>query len=142
MLAVHGDWQSEALLWRAGEGLAEVTVRDEGRDMWQVYLDRGLFSAAFRAARTQAQRNAVNVAEAEAALVAGDTIRAARLYGKASLGDEDIFHGAAGRACCRCKSKWTAHLIFCRKTSLHRAALSTVGNHCKQASYIAALLSR
>ena len=68
-----------------GEGLAEVTIRDEGRDMWQVYLERGLFSAAFRAARTQAQRNAVNVAEAEAALVAGDTIRAARLYGKASL---------------------------------------------------------
>ncbi len=67
---------------RTGDGLAEVTVRDEGRDMWQVYLERGLFSAAFRAARTQAQRNAVNVAEAEAALVAGDTIRAARLYGK------------------------------------------------------------
>ncbi len=67
---------------RAGDGLAEVTVRDEGRDMWQVYLERGLFSAAFRSARTQAQRNAVNVAEAEAALVAGDTIRAARLYGK------------------------------------------------------------
>ena len=57
-------------------------MRDEGRDMWQVYLERGLFGAAFRAARTQAQRNAVNVAEAEAALVAGDTIRAARLYGK------------------------------------------------------------
>ena len=59
-------------------------MRDEGRDMWQVYLERGQFSAAFRAARTQAQRNTVNVAEAEAALVAGDTIRAARLYGKVS----------------------------------------------------------
>ena len=76
-------------------------MRDEGRDMWQVYLERGHFSAAFRAARTQAQRNAVNVAEAEAALVAGDTIRAARLYGKVSISshvicfDQELPSGAA-----------------------------------------------
>ena len=101
----------------AGEGLAEVAVRDEGRDMWQVYLDRGLFAAAFRAARTQAQRNAVNVAEAEAALVAGDTIRAARLYGKASLCC--AHNNACTSVCCRTNSSWS--LTFISTQSFYRA---------------------
>lgn len=67
----------------AGDGLAEISVRDEGRGMWRVHLRRGSFQAAARAARTQGQRNIVNIAEADAALEAGDTKRAARLYGKA-----------------------------------------------------------
>lgn len=50
--------------------------------MWRVHLGRGSFQAAFRAASTQGQRNIVNIAEADAALEAGDTNRAARLYGK------------------------------------------------------------
>lgn len=66
----------------AGDGLAEMSVQGEGRDMWRVHLERGAYQAAFRAASTQGQRNVVNIAEADAALEVGDTRRAARLYGK------------------------------------------------------------
>lgn len=69
----------------AGDGLAEISVQAEGRDMWRVHLGRGAYQAAFRAASTQGQRNVVNVAEADAALESGDTKHAARLYGKVRL---------------------------------------------------------
>ena len=39
----------------AGEGLHEVAVRDEERDMWSVYLAQGDYPAAARYARTQVQ---------------------------------------------------------------------------------------
>ena len=66
----------------AGDALFEVGVADEGRDMWAVHLARSEWRAAFRAARGAAQRDAVNCAEAEAAMVAGDARRAAALWGK------------------------------------------------------------
>ena len=39
----------------AGEGLHEVAVRDEERDMWSVYLAQGDYPAATRYARAQVQ---------------------------------------------------------------------------------------
>jgi sRNA-binding protein len=50
--------------------------------MWAVHLARAEWRAALRAARSQAQRNAVNAAAAEAAMAAGDARRAAELWGK------------------------------------------------------------
>lgn len=50
--------------------------------MWAVHLARAQWRAAFRAARGPSQRNAVNCAEAEAAMTAGDARRAAALWGK------------------------------------------------------------
>ena len=60
-------------------------AEDEARDMWAVHLGRGEWRAALRAARGQPQRNAVNVAAAEAAMAAGHARRAAELWGKVRL---------------------------------------------------------
>ncbi|KAK9814445.1 hypothetical protein WJX72_006013 [[Myrmecia] bisecta] len=66
----------------AGDGLYELSVHDEGRNMWRIYLGKQDYSNAFRNCRTQAQRDTVNIAEAEAAFSAGRLRDAARLYGK------------------------------------------------------------
>lgn len=65
-----------------GDSLFEVSVEDEGRDMWAVHLQRREWRAAFRAAGSTAQRNAVNCAEADAAMADGEPCRAAALWGK------------------------------------------------------------
>lgn len=62
-----------------------MVAEDEGRDMWAVHLARREWRAALRVARSQAQRNAVNAAAAEAAMAAGDARRAAELWGKVRM---------------------------------------------------------
>ncbi|KAG0626001.1 hypothetical protein M758_2G095100 [Ceratodon purpureus] len=60
----------------------EITVQDEGRDMWQVYLDLKEYTAALEACRDLAQRDSVYAAQAKAAFEAKDYERAASFYAK------------------------------------------------------------
>lgn len=60
----------------------EITVQDEGRDMWQVYLGLKEYAAALEACRDLAQRDRVYAAQAEAAFEAKDYERAASFYAK------------------------------------------------------------
>ena len=85
--ALAADPASGALYVAGADTLLEATAADEGRDMWRVFGARGDYAAAARAATTRAARDAVALAEADAAFEAGDRGRAAVLYGRALTSD-------------------------------------------------------
>ncbi|GAB4825027.1 Vacuolar protein sorting-associated protein 18 like protein [Ancistrocladus abbreviatus] len=60
----------------------QVSVNDEGRDMWKVYLDMKEYAAALANCRDALQRDQVYLAQAEAAFSAKDFVRAASFYAK------------------------------------------------------------
>ncbi|KAK9832068.1 hypothetical protein WJX81_003754 [Elliptochloris bilobata] len=82
VLGLTADEAAGTIYLFTGEGLHEVAVRDEERDMWSVHLAQGEYTAANRYARTQAQRDQVTVGEAEARFAAGEHDTAARLWGR------------------------------------------------------------
>ncbi|CAL5417903.1 unnamed protein product [Camellia sinensis] len=60
----------------------QVSVNDEGRDMWKVYLDLKEYAAALANCWDPFQRDQVYLAQAEAAFSAKDFPRAASFYAK------------------------------------------------------------
>ncbi|KAL0417125.1 UNVERIFIED_CONTAM: Vacuolar sorting protein 18 [Sesamum latifolium] len=60
----------------------QVSVNDEGRDMWKVYLDLQEYAAALANCRDALQRDQVYLVQAEAAFTAKDFLRAASFYAK------------------------------------------------------------
>ncbi|PON81924.1 Deep orange protein [Trema orientale] len=60
----------------------QVSVNDEGRDMWKVYLDMKDYAAALANCRDALQRDQVYLVQAEAAFVSKDYLRAASFYAK------------------------------------------------------------
>lgn len=60
----------------------QVSVNDEGRDMWKVYLDMKEYTAALANCRDSLQRDQVYLAQAEGALASKDYLRAASFYAK------------------------------------------------------------
>ncbi|KAI4341061.1 hypothetical protein MLD38_025832 [Melastoma candidum] len=60
----------------------QVSVTDEGRDMWKVYLNIKDFAAALANSRDQLQRDQVYLVQAEAAFSSRDFLRAASFYSK------------------------------------------------------------
>lgn len=72
------------------QSIYEITIRDEDRDVWRVYLGRSNFDLARRHAKTERQRNDVMTAEADAHFAAGRFIQAAQSYAQSSARFEDI----------------------------------------------------
>ncbi|XP_061346722.1 vacuolar sorting protein 18 isoform X1 [Gastrolobium bilobum] len=60
----------------------QVSVNDEGRDMWKVYLDMKEYAAALANCRDPFQRDQVHLVQAEAAFSSKDYFRAASFYAK------------------------------------------------------------
>ncbi|KAL3628860.1 Vacuolar protein sorting-associated protein 18 like protein [Castilleja foliolosa] len=60
----------------------QVSVNDEGRDMWKVYLELKEYAAALANCRDALQRDQVYLVQAEAAFTAKDFLRAASFYAK------------------------------------------------------------
>lgn len=60
----------------------QVSVNDEGRDMWKVYLDMKEYAAALANCRDGLQRDQVYLAQAEAAFSSKDFRRAASFFAK------------------------------------------------------------
>ncbi|KAM1428017.1 hypothetical protein ACFXTO_020492 [Malus domestica] len=60
----------------------QVSVNDEGRDMWKVYLDMKEYAAALANCRDPLQRDQVYLVQAEATFAAKDYLRAASFYAK------------------------------------------------------------
>ncbi|XP_047317718.1 vacuolar sorting protein 18-like [Impatiens glandulifera] len=60
----------------------QVSVNDEGRHMWKVYLDLKDYASALANCRDPLQRDQVYLAQAEAAFLAKDFLRAASFYAK------------------------------------------------------------
>ncbi|GMN61189.1 hypothetical protein TIFTF001_030269 [Ficus carica] len=67
----------------------QVSVNDEGRDMWKVYLDMNDYAAALANCRDPLQRDQVYLLQAEAAFTSKDYLRAASFNAKMLL---DITH--------------------------------------------------
>lgn len=60
----------------------QVSVNDEGRDMWKVYLDMKEYAAALANCRDPLQRDQVYLLQAEAAFASKDYLRAASFFAK------------------------------------------------------------
>nr|XP_025614423.1 vacuolar sorting protein 18 isoform X2 [Arachis hypogaea] len=60
----------------------QVSIDDEGRDMWKVYLDMKEYAAALANCRDPIQRDQVYLVQAEAAFSSKDYFRAASFYAK------------------------------------------------------------
>ncbi|OMO98799.1 hypothetical protein COLO4_13682 [Corchorus olitorius] len=60
----------------------QVSVTDEGRDMWKVYLDMKEYAAALANSRDPLQRDQVYLVQAEDAFTSRDFLRAASFYAK------------------------------------------------------------
>ncbi|KDP24193.1 hypothetical protein JCGZ_25850 [Jatropha curcas] len=60
----------------------QVSVQDEGRDMWKVYLDMKEYAAALANCRDPLQRDQVYLLQADAAFGSRDFLRAASFYAK------------------------------------------------------------
>ncbi|KAF2283472.1 hypothetical protein GH714_008618 [Hevea brasiliensis] len=60
----------------------QVSVNDEGRDMWKVYLDMKEYAAALANCRDPLQRDQVYLLQADAAFDSRDFLRAASFYAK------------------------------------------------------------
>ncbi|KAG9152184.1 hypothetical protein Leryth_016372 [Lithospermum erythrorhizon] len=60
----------------------QVSVNDEGRDMWKVYLDLKEYTEALANCRDVLQRDQVYLVQAETAFTAKDFLRAASFYAK------------------------------------------------------------
>ncbi|KAI3440706.1 Pep3_Vps18 domain-containing protein [Psidium guajava] len=60
----------------------QVSVNDEGRDMWKVYLDIKDYAAALANCRDQLQRDQVYLVQAEAAFASREFLRASSFFAK------------------------------------------------------------
>lgn len=60
----------------------QVSVNDEGRDMWKVYLDMKEYAAALANCRDPLQRDQVYLVQAEVAFTSKDYLRAGSFYAK------------------------------------------------------------
>ncbi|CAM8954413.1 unnamed protein product [Rhodiola kirilowii] len=60
----------------------QVSVQEEGRDMWRVYLNMKAYAVALENCRDQFQKDQVHLAQAEAAFLAKEFDRAAFFYAK------------------------------------------------------------
>ncbi|RVW95110.1 Vacuolar protein sorting-associated protein 18-like [Vitis vinifera] len=60
----------------------QVSVNDEGRDMWKVYLDMKEYAAALSNCRDPLQRDQVYLMQAESAFSTKDFLRAASFFAK------------------------------------------------------------
>ncbi|WRX15214.1 Clathrin [Theobroma cacao] len=63
----------------------QVSVNDEGRDMWKVYLDMKEYAAALANSRDPLQRDQIYLVQAEAAFTSRDFLRAASFYAKEKI---------------------------------------------------------
>lgn len=82
MLGLCSDMAGGAYYAYDENSIYEITVQDEGRDMWQVYLGLKEYTAALEACRDLAQRDSVYAAQAEAAFEVKDYERAGSFWAK------------------------------------------------------------
>ncbi|KAJ7297796.1 hypothetical protein O6H91_Y035600 [Diphasiastrum complanatum] len=85
MLGLCTDYLAGAFYAYNETSIFEVAVQDEGRDMWQVYLDLKEYTAALEHCREPLQRDRVYEAQAEAAFNAGEYLRAASFFAKINI---------------------------------------------------------
>jgi len=76
------DTASASIFMFTGEALHEVSIREESRDMWKIYLLQGDYEQAAAHCDSSEQKNIVWTEQAEAAFEAGEHMAAARLFAR------------------------------------------------------------
>ncbi|CAI5535960.1 unnamed protein product, partial [Closterium sp. Naga37s-1] len=82
MLGLVADEVASAYYAFCSNNIYEIAVCDEGRAMWQVYLDRHDYAMALSFCRTPLQRDRVYAAQADSAFKGGDYERAATFFAR------------------------------------------------------------
>ena len=73
-----------------GQEIFEVAIQDEDRDVWRVFLQRGMFEEALRYANRPAQKDAVASSSGDYLASRGRYLEAAREWGRSSKGFEEV----------------------------------------------------
>ncbi|BBN08408.1 vacuolar protein sorting-associated protein 18 [Marchantia polymorpha subsp. ruderalis] len=84
MLGLCSDIAAGVYYAYSESSIFEISVNDEGRDMWLTYLNMKEYAAALEYCRDQFQRDQVYATQAEAEFKAGNYDRAASFYAKAN----------------------------------------------------------
>ncbi|KAK3283679.1 hypothetical protein CYMTET_8639 [Cymbomonas tetramitiformis] len=82
MLGLATDNDAGIIYLYSGDSLFEVVIKDEGRDMWKLHLDRKEYAAALEHCKDSGQRDSVYAIQAEEAFRSGDYSRAAAFYAR------------------------------------------------------------
>ncbi|THH09346.1 hypothetical protein EW146_g8708 [Bondarzewia mesenterica] len=72
------------------QSLFELSVKNEDRDVWKVYLDREKFDAALKYAKTAGQRDHILSAQAHTFFTEGRYFQAAQTYAQCSVTFEEV----------------------------------------------------
>ncbi|THH06935.1 hypothetical protein EW145_g3730 [Phellinidium pouzarii] len=70
--------------------LFELNIGNEARDVWHVYLEKGMFDVALRYSKTASQRNQVLIAHADRFFKDGRYISSAQRYAQCSASFEEV----------------------------------------------------
>ncbi|CAL1716063.1 unnamed protein product [Somion occarium] len=72
------------------QSLFELGVRNEDRDVWKVYLEKGKYDLALQHAKTASQRDVVTASQARAFFDEGRYFQAAHAFAQCSVTFEDV----------------------------------------------------
>ncbi|KAF9502533.1 DigA protein [Pleurotus eryngii] len=72
------------------QSLFELMVGNEDRDVWKVYLEKGMFDVALRYAKTATQRNRILSAQGDALFDQEKYFQAAQCYAQCSVSFEEV----------------------------------------------------
>ncbi|KAK9468292.1 Pep3/Vps18/deep orange family-domain-containing protein [Lipomyces arxii] len=89
-LGITSDVKNSTYWAYSTDSIYEVTVTDEDRDIWQIYLRQKRFDEAQRLAKTPVERDAVAVANGEFLLENESYLEAANVLGKSSKPFESV----------------------------------------------------
>ncbi|KAK9457880.1 Pep3/Vps18/deep orange family-domain-containing protein [Dipodascopsis uninucleata] len=90
IICITSDVKSSTFWIYSSESIYEITVLDEERDIWKIYLQQKSFDNALRFAKTEKQRDAVAIANGEFLIKNESYFEAANVLGKSSKAFESV----------------------------------------------------
>ncbi|KAK9459030.1 Pep3/Vps18/deep orange family-domain-containing protein [Lipomyces oligophaga] len=90
LLGITSDSKSSTYWAYSSENIYEITVTDEDRDVWKIYLEQARFDEALRLARTPRERDTVATAHGDFLLDNKSFFEAANVLGKSSKPFETV----------------------------------------------------
>ncbi|KAG0147221.1 hypothetical protein CROQUDRAFT_479078 [Cronartium quercuum f. sp. fusiforme G11] len=97
IIALASDPVHHTYWLHSSESIFELIVKDEGRDIWKVFLSRNAFESALGHAKTSADRDAILIGQADHYFQTGKFISAAQIYAQCSKSFEEVVMGFIDR---------------------------------------------
>ncbi|KAK7206413.1 Pep3/Vps18/deep orange family-domain-containing protein [Myxozyma melibiosi] len=89
-IGVTSDVKNSTYWAYSTDSIFEITVTDEDRDIWRIYLEQNRFDEALRLARTPKEQDAVAIANGEFLLENNSFLEAANVLGQSSKPFESV----------------------------------------------------